>query len=155
MRVPADPITGGASDEALSARFRAYAADLRHGDGLIAARLNTLLSSQSFLAITYVSCMASANGRWREPFALAVPPVLALLGFLLTFAGHQDMRAAKAEVANWRRLAEELLVRFPELRIRSTAREAPARLWRDGRRRSSWRDGRGSSSSRGGCWRFD
>jgi hypothetical protein len=102
----------------LVSRFQAYVADLRHGSETMVARLNTVLSSQSFLAIAYATSMASANRHWEDAFAVTVPPVMAALGFLLALAGYLDIRAAKSEVAHWHQEARRLLAEHPELRSR-------------------------------------
>jgi hypothetical protein len=111
-------ISPDGSEDQLVTRFQAYVADLRHGSETMVARLNTVLSSQSFLAIAYATSMASANRHWHDTFAVTIPPVMAALGFVLAFAGYLDIRAAKTEVAHWHREAARLLADYPHLRSR-------------------------------------
>jgi hypothetical protein len=44
--------------------YRHYRTEVQHEMGLMLARLNALLTSQSFLVIAYAFSMAIANGHW-------------------------------------------------------------------------------------------
>lgn len=69
--------------------------------GLMLARLNALLTSQSFLVIAYASSMAIANDRWSQPLAMLLPPFLALLGFVLAIEGRIGIIAARRALWRW------------------------------------------------------
>ena len=56
-----------------------YRAEIRFESELLTARLNALLSSQSFLVIAYATSMSSLEGHWGAEFTVLLPPCLALL----------------------------------------------------------------------------
>ncbi|WP_093666997.1 hypothetical protein [Sphingomonas gellani] len=79
------------------------------------SRLTALLSSQSFLLIAYATSMASAHGRWHEPFTLAIPPVLALLGIALAIEGRRGIKAAAAASCRWQERGDHVITEHPHL----------------------------------------
>lgn len=86
-----------------------YRREMDREADLLQSRLNTLLSSQSFLVIAYATSMSSANGRWTQSFALLMPPFLAALGFILALAARNDIVATQESARHWQeRLAAVL-----------------------------------------------
>ena len=77
--------------------------------GLMLARLNALLTSQSFLVIAYASSMAIANGHWSQPLAMLLPPFLALLGFVLAVEGRIGIVAARRALWRWQHRLDDLV----------------------------------------------
>ncbi|GEO13660.1 hypothetical protein [Microvirga aerophila] len=55
-----------------------YRGEIKFQSDLLSSRLNSLLTSQSFLLIAYASAMSGLVGSWKDPFALLFPPVLAV-----------------------------------------------------------------------------
>lgn len=90
-------------------------AEIRFESDQLSSRLNAYIASQSFLLIGYASAMNAAFGHWRGPFTLLLPPVLALLGFVLSLQAWPGIRAARAVIGRWHAKQEELFARAPEL----------------------------------------
>jgi hypothetical protein len=81
--------------------YRHYRSEVQHEMALMLARLNALLTSQSFLVIAYASSMAIANGHWTQPLATVLPTFLALLGFVLAIEGRIGIVAARRALWRW------------------------------------------------------
>jgi hypothetical protein len=62
-----------------------YRREIKFQSDLLSSRLSSLLTSQSFLLIAYVSAMSGLVGSWKDPYTLLFPPVLAVLGLVLSF----------------------------------------------------------------------
>ncbi|MBS7455745.1 hypothetical protein [Coralloluteibacterium stylophorae] len=92
-----------------------YSAEIEHESQLAASRMNSLLSSQSFLVIAYASAMSASEGRWGSLFPILLPPALAVLGIVLVLLARPGIHAAYALVGRWRDRFGELLDRHPEL----------------------------------------
>ena len=90
-----------------------YRSEIRFESELLSNRLNSFMSSQSFLLIAYASAMSAAHGRWQHPFTLALPPALAVLGLVLALYARPGIRAAYAEIRLWQEQERELLAREP------------------------------------------
>lgn len=95
--------------------MRFYREQMQHESGLMLARLNALISSQAFLVIAYSTSMGSANGRWHEPFAMLLPPTLALLGLVLAFHARLSIVAARAAANRWRQRLTQAIREHAEL----------------------------------------
>jgi hypothetical protein len=95
--------------------YRHYRSEVQHEMSLMLARLNALLTSQSFLVIAYASSMAIANGHWSEPLAMLLPPFLALLGFVLAIEGRIGIVAARRALWRWQHRLDELVRKDPSL----------------------------------------
>lgn len=89
--------------------YRHYRTEVQHEMGLMLARLNALLTSQSFLVIAYASSMAIANGHWSQPLAMLLPPFLALLGFVLAVEGRIGIVAARRALWRWQHRLDDLV----------------------------------------------
>jgi len=95
--------------------FRHYRSEIQHEMELMLARLNALLTSQSFLVIAYASSMAISSGRWNQPFSLLLPPFLAVLGFVLAVEGRAGILAARTALSRWQERLEALVAAHVEL----------------------------------------
>jgi hypothetical protein len=94
-----------------------YRSEIRFESELLSGRLNSFMSSQSFLLIAYASAMGAAHGDWHHPFTLALPPALALLGLVLGLYARPGIAAAHAEIRLWQEQEQEreLVAREPRL----------------------------------------
>ena len=92
-----------------------YRSEIRFESELLSSRLDSFMSSQSFLLIAYASAMGAAHGRWQHPFTLAVPPALAVLGLVLALYARPGIDTAYAEIRLWQEQERELLEREPRL----------------------------------------
>lgn len=89
--------------------YRHYRSEIQHEMALMLARLNALLTSQSFLVIAYASSMAIANGQWGGPFSMLLPPFLALLGLVLAIEGRIGIVAARKALWRWQQRLDTLV----------------------------------------------
>ncbi|RZL28980.1 MAG: hypothetical protein EOP64_02680 [Sphingomonas sp.] len=89
--------------------YHHYRTEVQHEMSLMLARLNALLTSQSFLVIAYASSMAIANGHWSQPLAMLLPPFLALLGFVLAVEGRIGIVAARRALGRWQHRLDDLV----------------------------------------------
>ena len=93
-----------------------YRSEIRFESELLSNRLNSFMSSQSFLLIAYASAMSAAHSTsWQHPFTLALPPALAVLGLVLALYARPGIRTAYAEIRLWQEQERELLAREPRL----------------------------------------
>ncbi|CAM3711426.1 hypothetical protein G6L26_027385 (plasmid) [Agrobacterium radiobacter] len=95
--------------------FRHYRGEIQHEMELMLARLNALLTSQSFLMIAYATSMAISSGHWDQPFSLLLPPFLALLGFVLAMEGRTGVLAARTALWRWQGRLAALVAEHDEL----------------------------------------
>lgn len=77
-------------------------AEIREEVGLLNSRLNSLMSSQSFLVIAYASTLSSSNGNFHTLFTIVLPPFLSLLGAALVLEARPSLDAALEAIDNWR-----------------------------------------------------
>jgi len=108
--------------------------DLDHARGeiraeieLLNSRLNALISSQSFLVIAYGSSLGAVHDDWANPFILILPPILAILGFVLVLEARPGILAAHEAMAHWRAREEGLIDQHPELTRFTLATDAAER----------------------------
>jgi hypothetical protein len=101
-----------------------YRTEVRFESELLAARLNALLSSQSFLVIAYAASMSASEGHWDAIFTVLLPPCLALLGLVLAMSARPGIHAAQAVIDNWSKKENQLHLRCPELAQYSRASTA-------------------------------
>jgi hypothetical protein len=78
--------------------LRFYRSEIKYQSNLLSSRLSSLLTSQSFLLIAYASAMSGLIGHWQDPFTLVFPPVLAVLGLVLSLQAWPGIRAGYAVV---------------------------------------------------------
>lgn len=76
--------------------------EIRGEIGLLNNRLNSLMSSQSFLVIAYASSLSSSNGDFRTVFTVILPPFLAVLGAGLVLEARPSLNAARQAIDDWR-----------------------------------------------------
>ncbi|WP_051329098.1 hypothetical protein [Geminicoccus roseus] len=94
-----------------------YRSEIQFESQMLSSRLNSFISSQSFLLIAYGSSMGVLVGQWRNPFTLALPPFLGLLGLVLALQTWPGIRTAYAAVEEWHKKQGVLLARHPDLEI--------------------------------------
>lgn len=92
-----------------------YRSEIKFQNDLLSSRLNSLLTSQSFLLIAYATAMSGLVGSWQEPFTLLFPPVLAAIGLVLSLQAWPGIRAGYAVIAMWHQKERELLTRAADL----------------------------------------
>jgi hypothetical protein len=78
--------------------LRFYRSEIKYQSDLLSSRLSSLLTSQSFLLIAYASAMSGLIGHWQDPFTLVFPPVLAVLGLVLSLQAWPGIRAGYAVI---------------------------------------------------------
>ncbi|HEV7344037.1 MAG TPA: hypothetical protein VGN60_00170 [Devosia sp.] len=83
--------------------------EIRNETSLLNNRLNSLMSSQSFLIIAYGGALSSGYGDFRSVFTLTVPPFLALLGGALVLEARPSLRAALLAIDHWRKREANLV----------------------------------------------
>jgi hypothetical protein len=92
-----------------------YRSEIKFQNDLLSSRLSSLLTSQSFLLIAYATAMSGLVGAWQDPFTLLFPPVLAVLGLILSFQAWPGIRAGYAVIAMWHQKERKLLTRADDL----------------------------------------
>ncbi|AOX17247.1 RipA family octameric membrane protein [Kozakia baliensis] len=85
-----------------------YRSEIRFESEVVNGRLQALLTSQAFLVIAYATAMTGSTKRWGDSMVLLIPPLLALLGFMLTFLAWPGIRAAYDAIARWENKQHEL-----------------------------------------------
>lgn len=108
--------------------------EIRFETGLASERLNSFISSQSFLVIAYASSMASSNARWEQVFTILIPPFLALLGLALSVLAWPGIIASQAVIERWREKERDLLGGHPDLLERTLVADDAGRADIDRRR---------------------
>jgi len=78
-----------------------YRSEIRFETEVVNARLNALLSSQSFLVIAYATAICSSGSQWGKPVVLALPAAMALLGFALAASAAPGIHAGYVAVNRW------------------------------------------------------
>jgi len=78
-----------------------YRSEIRFESEVVNGRLQALLGSQSFLVIAYATAMTGSTKRWGDTMVLIIPPLMALLGFVLAAMAWPGIRAAYAAIAKW------------------------------------------------------
>jgi len=78
-----------------------YRSEIRFETETVGARLNALLSSQSFLVIAYATSV-NIGGQPQALFGLRLlPHILCVLGFAITLMAAPGIRAAYRVIAKW------------------------------------------------------
>jgi hypothetical protein len=97
------------------AAFRLCRDEVKHEQDVLAGRLNSYITSQSFLVSAYAVSMGNLNPNWGGLFRLAFPVVLCLVGFLLSLFAQPGIQDASAIIARWHLRQDVLLEQHPEL----------------------------------------
>ena len=69
--------------------------------GLLHDRVNALISAEAFLTIAYTMAMSNSNAHWGTAFSMLVPPILALVGFLLAVLAWPGVNASFKIIVEW------------------------------------------------------
>src|SRR5579859_1525648 len=95
--------------------FKTCRDEVMHEQKVLAARLTSYITSQSFL----ISAYAVSMNNWGPPrsahYRLAFPLVLCLLGFLLSLRANPGIVYASQVIHRWHEKQDQLLVDHPEL----------------------------------------
>jgi len=89
------------NDTSRAAVLNYYRSEIRFETEVVNARLNALLSSQSFLIIAYATAISANASDWRKAVITLLPPGLALLGFTLAASAAPGIRAAYVAISRW------------------------------------------------------
>ena len=95
--------------------LRFYRSEIKFQSDLLSSRLSSLLTSQSFLLIAYASAMSGLIGHWQDPFTLLFPPILAVLGLVLSLQAWPGIRAGYAVIGLWHQKERRLLAQDNDL----------------------------------------
>ena len=106
-----------------------YRSEIKFESELLSNRLNSFISSQSFLLIAYGGSMSGLIGHWNRPFALAFPPVLALLALSLSCQAMPGIKASFAVIDEWRRKQNALCADDPDLALYSLSPGSALTEW--------------------------
>jgi hypothetical protein len=94
-----------------------YRSEIQFESGMLSGRLNSFMTSQSFILIAYGSSMGALVGQWDTTFTLLFPPSLALLGLVLALQTLPGIHAAYRVIEEWHDKQQRLLVKQPELEV--------------------------------------
>ncbi|GBR01340.1 hypothetical protein ACFFGF_07330 [Asaia lannensis] len=92
-----------------------YRSEIRFETETVNGRLQALLSSQAFLVIAYATAMTGSTTRWGDRMAILIPPLLSLLGFMLTLIALPGIRAGYGAIGKWNEKEQVLHRRCPGL----------------------------------------
>jgi hypothetical protein len=76
-------------------RLDFYRREIQYETSILSHRTDAYLAAQSFLVIAFASCMANLNPEWGKFFTLTVPPMLAVLGLMISLNAWPGIRAAR------------------------------------------------------------
>ena len=94
-------------------RLDFYRREIQYETSILSHRTDAYLAAQSFLVIAFASCMANLNPEWGKFFTLTVPPMLAVLGILISLNAWPGIRAAYDIIDHWHFKQSELLSSQP------------------------------------------
>lgn len=92
-----------------------YRSEIQFESEMLSSRLNSFISSQSFLLIAYGSSMSMLVGQSRHAFTLLFPTSLGLLGLVLAIQVRPGIHAAYEVIDEWHKKQNELLTSNPDL----------------------------------------
>jgi len=100
-----------------------YRSEIRFETEVVNARLNALLSSQSFLVIAYATSIGTSASQWGENVTLLLAAALALLGFTLAASAAPGIHAAYVAIGRWEAREHRLHAKCRGLSLFSLANE--------------------------------
>jgi hypothetical protein len=104
-----DHATGTVEPEARQESFRICRDEIQHEYSILGNRLNSYITSQSFLATGYAIAMGNNNSWWGHTFRLVFPLTLCLLGILLSVRAHPGIVGACHAIKLWHGRQNQLL----------------------------------------------
>jgi len=97
------------------AAFRLCRDEVKHEQDVLAGRLSSYITSQSFLVSAYAVSMGNLNPAWGGAFRLTFPIVLCLVGFLLSIRAQPGIDDASQIIQRWHLRQDELLEQHEDL----------------------------------------
>ncbi|MFI8375317.1 hypothetical protein ACIGCH_14640 [Pseudomonas helleri] len=94
-------------------RLDFYRREIQYETSILSHRTDAYLAAQAFLVIAFASCMANINPEWGKFFTLTVPPLLAILGIVISINAWPGIRAAYDIIDHWYFKQSELLSSEP------------------------------------------
>lgn len=94
-------------------RLDFYRREIQYETSILSHRTDAYLAAQAFLVIAFASCMANINPEWGKFFTLTVPPLLAILGIVISLNAWPGIRAAYDIIDHWHFKQSELLSSEP------------------------------------------
>lgn len=94
-------------------RLDFYRREIQYETSILSHRTDAYLAAQAFLVIAFASCMANLNPEWGKFFTLTVPPLLAILGIVISINAWPGIRAAYDIIDHWYFKQSELLSSEP------------------------------------------
>lgn len=94
-------------------RLDFYRREIQYETSILSHRTDAYLAAQAFLVIAFASCMANINPEWGKFFTLTVPPLLAILGIVISINAWPGIRAAYDIIDHWHFKQSELLSSEP------------------------------------------
>lgn len=82
-------------------KLKFYRAEIKQEYDLLAGRVNSYVTSQSFLCIAYASSMGNLNPQWGNIFTLVFPIVLVWLGIATSIQASRGITAAFRTIELW------------------------------------------------------
>lgn len=95
--------------------FKFYRSEIRYQGSVLANRVNTLISAQSFLLIAYATTMSGLLKNWQSPMTPLLPPALAVIGVFLSLQARSGIEAALSVLDEWRCRQRNLVSDAPGL----------------------------------------
>ncbi len=96
--------------------FKFYRSEIRYQGTVLANRVNTLISAQSFLLIAYATTLSGLLKNWQSPLTALLPPALATIGVFLSLQARSGIEAALSVLDEWRCRQRNLVQQAPELK---------------------------------------
>lgn len=90
-------------------RLKYYRGEIQFQSQMLSGRVDALISSQSFLVLSYATVMAGLLGRWSDVLTWALPPALAVLGLVLTLQSIRGITTAVKTIERWQNKEGDLL----------------------------------------------
>lgn len=112
-------------------KLKFYRTEIKQEYDLMSSRVNSFVTSQSFLCIAYASSMGNLNSSWGNLFTLIFPTVLALLGISTSIQAGKGITAAFKTIELWHAKQNKLFNDEPTLedfhlvRFKAAADERP------------------------------
>ncbi len=101
-----------------SANFETYKMcreEGKHEFDILAGRLNTFITSQSFLVSAYAVSMNNSEAHWGHLYRLIFPTLLSVMGLILSVRALPGISAAVLMIRHWHRRQDGLLEADEEL----------------------------------------
>jgi hypothetical protein len=115
--------------------FRLIRDEVKHEQGVLAGRLSSYITSQSFLISAYAVANNHQADKWGFSFRFYVTITLSVVGFLLSARARPGIKDASDIIARWHERQDQLLSDNQDLVIYQTLRHEEMKGIR---RRDQW-----------------